>query len=28
MPAMMARRLLKKVRGDGMFAGPAFDEPG
>jgi len=25
---MMARRLLKKVRGDGMFAGPAFDEPG
>jgi hypothetical protein len=23
-----ARSLLKKVRGDGMFAGPAFDEPG
>ncbi len=22
------RSLLKKVRGDGMFAGPAFDEPG
>jgi len=25
---MASRRLLKKVRGDGMFAGPAFDEPG